>query len=379
MKPFTAFVACLLLTFATLAFGQGPDNQPATSPVAYVYVSSPSSTSYGLINAYSANSSGQLTPVSGSPFPAYVSYMALNGAWLFGTDGTYIYSFSIASDGALSQTSSINATSYNPYQSGGPGTLFLDHTGATLYDGDTYAYGTGDSAYQAFSIDQNTGQLNFLQLTPDGGENAGTVMSFTASNVYTYSSGYYHDSPDIFGYKRNADQTLTALSISPKIPAAPKGQYDPYLAAADPNNHLAIALTPYDSYTQTGPTQLAVYTQTSNGNLVTNSTSSNMPATAVTQVIDYWMSPSGKLLAVGGVGGLQVFHFNGANPITKYTGLLTKDEINQMFWDNHNHLYALSPKAGKLHVFTVTPTTHGEAPGSPYTIANPQNVIVLPK
>jgi hypothetical protein len=59
--------------------------------------------------------------------------------------------------------------------------------------------------------------------------------------------------------------------------------------------------------------------------------------------------------------------------------LLTKDEIDQVFWDNSNHLYALSRNAGKLHVFTVTPTSHSEASGSPYTIANPANVIVLPK
>jgi hypothetical protein len=37
------------------------------------------------------------------------------------------------------------------------------------------------------------------------------------------------------------------------------------------------------------------------------------------------MSPSGKLLAVAGTTGLQVFHFNGSNPIKPYTGLLTKN------------------------------------------------------
>jgi hypothetical protein len=91
-----------------------------------------------------------------------------------------------------------------------------------------------------------------------------------------------------------------------------------------------------------------------------------------------------RWLAVGGSdgvggGGLQIFHFNGANPVTLFTGLLTNLEIDQFFWDNANHLYAISQSAGKLFVFTVTPTSAIQAPGSPYTIAHPQNIAVQPK
>jgi len=53
------------------------------------------------------------------------------------------------------------------------------------------------------------------------------------------------------------------------------------------------------------------------------------------------MSPSGKLLAVGGYG-LKVFHFNGAAPITPYSNVLTTAAITELHWDNNNHLYALS-------------------------------------
>jgi hypothetical protein len=104
-----------------------------------------------------------------------------------------------------------------------------------------------------------------------------------------------------------------------------------------------------------------------------------MPTSAVNGVLDIEMAPSGKLLAVGGTAGLQVFHFNGSNPITHYTGLLTTDGIDQFFWDNDNHLYAISAKSGKLFVFTITPTGFSQAPGSPYTISQPANIIVLPK
>lgn len=380
--PFlTCLAALCALSFAQSSTPQaGSVSSTTTTTDAYVYVSSSPTSGKYEINAYRADSTGRLTPVLGSPFSADVQYMALNGAWLFGTNGTYIYSFRIESDGAVQQVSMINAAKHNPVASGGPTTLFLDHTGANLYDGDTYAYGTGSNAYQSFSIDQSTGQLNYVAITPDGGPNAGTVLSFTGGNVDAYSSGCYKASPQIFGYKRTTNHTLSPLSITPAIPAAPSGeQYCPYLAAADPTNHVAISMTPMSFYAVVGQPQLAVYTQTTTGNLTTTSTAANMPKTSVTQVNDIWMAPSGKLLAVAGTTGLQVFHFNGPYPITHYTPLLTSSPIDQMFWDNANHLYAISRAKGKLYVFTVTTTTYSQAPGSPYSIVSPKNIIVLPK
>jgi hypothetical protein len=88
------------------------------------------------------------------------------------------------------------------------------------------------------------------------------------------------------------------------------------------------------------------------------------------------MSPSGKLLAVAGSAGLQLFHFNGASPITKYTGLLVSGPVSMAYWDNSNHLYALS--GSKLYVFNATPTSVGQAAGSPYAVKNPTALIVQP-
>ena len=104
-----------------------------------------------------------------------------------------------------------------------------------------------------------------------------------------------------------------------------------------------------------------------------------MPKVAVASVTSVSVSPSGKLLAVGGSGGLQVFHFNGSSPITHFTGLLTKDEVDQVAWNNDTHLYAISRSAGKLFVFTITSTGYSQAAGSPYTITSPQSVSVLPR
>jgi hypothetical protein len=91
------------------------------------------------------------------------------------------------------------------------------------------------------------------------------------------------------------------------------------------------------------------------------------------------ISPLGNLLAVGGTGGLQLFHFNGAQPTTEFAGLLTTDTINEMFWDHANHLYAISQAGNKLYVFNVTAAAYHEAPGSPYTINQPLSLAVQPR
>ena len=138
-------------------------------------------------------------------------------------------------------------------------------------------------------------------------------------------------------------------------------------------------MQPYnDSVSPVGPYQIATFTASSSGYLNTSSTYSNMPAVAVGNVQILSMSPSGTLLAVGGDGGLQVFHFNGASPATADTGLLTTVSTNQIFWDNSNHLYAISNSAGKLYVYNVTSSSTTAAPGSPYSIPTPYALAVLP-
>jgi 6-phosphogluconolactonase (cycloisomerase 2 family) len=393
MKHVEKCAALALAAVSTVAFAQTSSSQTDTtkspsSEVAYVYVSSAPSSGVSEIYAYSAASSGALTPVAGSPFNfgnEGLSQMAVNSKFLFASANyADIYSFSIASDGALRQLSMIDASTYNPYGSGGPGALFLDHTGTTLYDDDIYAYGTGDNAYQAFTIDESTGQLNFLQTGPDGGEIANVPLAFIGNNLYVYGAGCYQGSGAIFGYKRSSNGTLTALNITPKIPAAPpnEGAYCPYLTAPDPYGNLAVTMEPNNDISPSGPVQIAVYSADNAGNLTTTSTAANMPKTQAGPtygIYDMWMSPSGKLLAVGGSSGLQVFHFNGSKQVTSYTGLLTKDPIAQIFWDNDNHLYAVSQSTEKLYVFTVTPTTHSQAPGSPYSITGIQGLQVLPE
>jgi len=354
-------------------------NFNTTSSVAYVYVAS----SNQYIKAFGTAPDGKLTPVPGSPFRVgLVAGMAVNAKYLFLTDGVYIYSFSIAPDGSIKQVASINAQQFNSGGCGGPEPLFIDRTGTTLYDVDFNQNCTGDDdAFQFFSIDASTGELSYLGVT------AATwsywePLSFIGNNEYAYGSECSEYS-DIYGFQRNDDGTLSALNINPSVPTAPKGySYCPNQMVADSANHIAMALTPEDGYKSSQsapPPQLATYTADSSGNITTKSTRFNMPKTAIPVITDIAMSPAGKLLAVSGLNGLQVFHFNGSKPITHYTGLLIKDQVDQVYWDNDNHLYAISEPSGKLFVYTVTPTSVSQAPGSPHKIAQPQNIVVLSK
>ena len=136
--------------------------------------------------------------------------------------------------------------------------------------------------------------------------------------------------------------------------------YYPFYVTADPTNHLAAVVAMNTNPETYSAPQLASYTVDGQGNLSTTSTAANMPYTSVGTSACCWdmslnLSPSGKVLAVAGPLGLQLFHFNGAAPITPYSAVLTMDSIIRIHWDNNNHLFALSGTTNKMYVFTVTP------------------------
>ena len=352
-------------------------------PVAYVYVSGSKSRQVNQIYAFAAAPDGKLTPVAGSPFPADVSSLAVSGNHLFGAAKEHVdlQTFSIDAQGAIKPDASLSAQKYNSGDCGGLGPLFLDRTGATLYDLDFNGEACANNIYQSFRINQTAGQLDYLG---SGGVDAwfNTPLSFIGNNRYAYGAVCLNDMYwEFYGFERHSDGMLTEANISADTPAAPgEDFYCPSQTATDAANHVVISLQAVDgvSLTADGDARLAVYTAGSSGNLSTKSTRDDMPATAAGIVSDLAISPSGKLLAVSGTAGLQLFHFNGNDPITRYSELLTKDEIDQVFWDNGNHLYAVSRFSGKLFVFTATPENLVEASGSPYYVAGAKAIAVLP-
>jgi hypothetical protein len=385
--PILCFGAALSAAFASaqvLPSSDSQSNLPGTGPVAYVYVASyPGNNKPSVIVGYSASSKGALTLIPGSPFQQNVGSMAVNGKYLMAvtnSDSPDIDTLKIGSNGALTYVTSIPC-GQGGNQCEGAFNLFFDHTGSDLY---VMTVDDGSNDYTAsFAVDESSGALNYLGDTNTGsfpGDYTGTF--FIGDNIYAYSadqSGCMY--PGIFGFQRESSGLLNSIGndFNPNSPTPPPGvrTYYPDLAVADPTNHLAILEQPANPPgCANGPLQLATYTVKSNGNIHTKSTYKDMPATLIASPFDMKMSPSGKLLAVAGQEGLQVFHFNGANPVTHYTGLLTKEPISQMFWDNDNHLYAISNT--ELLVFTITPTTHQKAQGSPYAIPGAQDIIVQP-
>jgi hypothetical protein len=391
MKNKLNLLVCLAAAFSTQAFAQNesPSLEPVIraaldgAPIAYIYVSStPTSGANKEVEAFAASTTGKLTPVPGSPFQENVTSMAVNGKYLFAanSNGFDIDSYLMEPDGALRYVTSFNAANSEDCNVLGP--LFLDHTGSTLYDMEFKGSGCSNNTYESFTLNKANAHLEKLG-NSDPNRWLYLPASFIGNNQYAYSAACSENMYwGIYGFKRESNGMLTQADISATPPRAPKGYfYCPSQAAADPSNHVAIAMQPVNqqTFSPDKPSRLATFTAAADGNLSTTSTAGNMPETSVGSVTDLNMAPSGKLLAVAGTGGLQIFHFNGANPITAYTGLLTKDEIDQFFWDNQNDLYAISRTAGKLFVFTITPSGYHQAPGSPYSIDHPQNIIVQPK
>ena len=362
-------------------------------PIAYIYVSSNYSGSDNRVVGYAANANGELTEISGSPWADNLSYLATNGTYLFGStnipgdNGKNVFSYRIESNGALKyqratniqDTGSENAC--NQAQD-----LLLDHTGGYLYVFVQSADCNTEVAYQSFAINRSTGQLDYLSVTLPNAFSLGQPLTMLADNDYAYAAG--GEDSEICGYKKAANGNLVDLDSYYGSPicnsAFPGGEGQPsgsngnfQFVTADPTNHLAASIVYSDAYTgaiiDTRIATIAINTE--NGSQSTNSTYANMPEPNVKFAGPITMSPSGKLLAVGGSNGIQIFNFNPKGQATPNTGLISTANVTAMYWDNNNHLYAISNAGDALYVFTVTPTSTKEAPGSPYSIPRPVGLI----
>lgn len=374
----------------------------STDPtVAYVYVSNQPSGSAGAnqITAYGVAAGGQLTPVPGSPFSQNASDLLASGGYLVASSQTApdINSYTIGSNGALTLAKQLNYSQDTGYSSnggcGGAGGVTFDRTGKYMYAEVANIDCSSNEAIASFTFDSSNGSLSYL-----GNVNIGYESSAAISVIGTDAFAYSAFSGDCMywnfaSYAIGGTGSLSVVTDSPNRPAPPPGAtegsfaqgYVPNLTATDTTNHVAIAMVPcFTMAGATPPVQLATYTANADGALTTTDTYATMPSTTISPMV-LRMSPSGSLLAVGGVGGLQVFHFNGTSPITSFSSVLTTDEISQVAWDNDNHLFAITgdtvasgstTNPGLLYVFNVTSSTVSQAPGSPYTIAYPNSIAV---
>jgi hypothetical protein len=389
--------ACTALAQSQISQIDEATAEPAvTEPAAFVYVSSitnPNGPTYiDNVYAFTAAANGKLTPVTGSPFKENIFSLAVNGKYLFGGNGSgNIDSYLMETNGALHYEGTINPTVYNPGGCGNPGDFRIDHSGEILYNvsEDPDCFGTH---FQYFKINDTTGKLEYTGDTAELGTSIYEI-DFLGNNKFAYSpicTIYDHEEVGYTtGLERHSDGDLTEVNLGNLGPVTPQSEnsYCPLTFATDPTNHMAALLQDEDADGDLyGLPVIATYTARTNGALTTTSTYKNMPvletATQAYEGFSMRMSPSGKYLAVGAINGLEIFHFNGGTPATKYKVLLAGKTIDEVYWDNNNHLFTLasdSPGAGKLYVYTVTSTSVTEATGSPYSIPNPVSVIVQPK
>jgi hypothetical protein len=345
----------------------------------------PPNSSVNEIAGFAAAANGSLTSLNGSPWTADVTSMAVNCKYLFASNRNtvYINAYHInQSNGSLALWSETDVAKMNPQDCGGPGELVLDHTGATLYNFEYNDDGCSNNDIRSLAINSSVGTLSNLGTTQGNTWLTG-APTILANNVYAYSASCLGNMYwGVWGYNRQSNGDLTDLTnFTSKLPTPKSGDFwCPSYPAADSSGHVGIVMQPVvaNGFASDGGAQIASFTADSSGNLTSTNTAAQMPAGSFGTALTTSMSPSGKLLAVGGSKGLQIFHFNGAAAPAHYTGLVVNMEIDQMFWDNQNHLYAISRPAGKLFVFNVSQTSATQAPGSPHAISEPQNVIVQP-
>ncbi len=356
------------------------------------------------VTLYNTADNGRLNKVDTYPLNSIGTLIGGTASHLFaaGLSGPHAYgntnidSYPVAANGALgARIATINTQNYAG--SCGAGTSIvsatLDHTGKYIFVR-IYNQENGEcDQWQTYNVGSN-GALTYL-----GREESpliGYLETVNSNNNFAYgstegspcaSAGEASAGPRFFAYSRNSAHDLSVdhnfVHSDPGPDASSK--YTLWVSA-DPTNHLAVLMSDCDSDSGL-PAKIASYSiNPTTGAISSTNTWSDMPATKVNTDLPLNslppmfmdMSPSGKLLAVAG-GGFQIFHFNGASPLKPFTGLQRgNDDIRQTAWDNDNHFYALDFWGGQLRVFTVSPTSFSEDPGSPVD-AHAGSIVVVSK
>ena len=133
----------------------------------------------------------------------------------------------------------------------------------------------------------------------------------TGNDQYLYVAGLFDEGEPggVFqAYKRNSNGSVELELANIPMPPAKNSadQFQPFpVLASDSTDHLAAALQAANSITgaDDGPVVMASFTSKSNGNLVTTNTPEKMAVTDLGVIYSMSISPTGKLLAVGGGGG----------------------------------------------------------------------------
>lgn len=364
---------------------------PAIGSSAHIYVISLPNISGGNPNippatyGYAVADDGSLTTIPGFPLP-YDFGGLVSGNYLFAgdSDGVHLDTYRINTDGTFTKIASTLDQSATQCQCE-VGAAMTDRFGLNLY---VVVFDQDNSSWlETYGIDRSTGKLHYLAYSGSmQGPGAGYALeAVSGDDHYIYGDFCSAYGPCEIGYSaRNTDGSIlggTGTGGAVKGLTPPPGvMYGMYALQTDPSNHLLAVLSSYDDDKMMPldvPNRLVTFTIHPDGTLTTTNTAADMTVPADQPMSAMSLSPSGKLLAIAGQNGLQIFDFNGAAPPTPETGVIPTDSITQLLWDNHNHLYGLS-YSQKLYVFDVTPAGIVPAPGSPHSVPNALGMFVQP-
>lgn len=330
----------------------------------------------GKIYAYTIDqTSGALTPVSGSPYadgtaPAAVS-LAPNGKFAFSASdsGTKIHAFTIdQTSGALTEVSG------SPFSTGFvTGSSFPD-IAVDSQSAHLYLASSGDAKVAGFAIDATSGALTALAGSPyAAGTNAGGIPAFSPDGKYLYVVNQNSSGGSVSGYA--IDQTsgvLTALAGSPFAAGS-----TPYWITFTSNGQFAYV-------SNFGGSNISVYSVSAG---VLTAMPTPVPVDGNPQ--DLTIDPAGTHLFVpvssgSSNGAVDVFTINSDGTLTKVTGSPYAVGIGPRFVDvDPTGKYAYVSSAGTggtgVYGFSIDQSTGAltALSGSPYsTGSQPQFITV---
>ncbi|HEY1768326.1 MAG TPA: hypothetical protein VGG26_11750 [Terracidiphilus sp.] len=379
------FAVCLTAALCVTAALVSPSTaSAATAPAAYAFVSTANPND---VYTLAVSPTGSFTHVGTASSPTAIYHLSVTKHFLFGIDNlSNIYTYSISSTGALKLVATTHAGKYvSGFSSQYSAAIIqVDETGTTLYT--LTGSSQTDWFLESFKIESN-GDLQFLG-SSYADPNALNQIRFVQGGQYALTDGCYNtaagasfvtdsdDVNDIVTYKHESNGFLTYVGTSNDTPTAQSPyEYCAGLNASDSTDHVAVGFTifnPPGDNIEPGMA-LGTYTVNTSGTPGTTSDYENMPVTSGFDPYVMSIDPTGRLLAVGGTGAFQLYHFNGANPVMQYSGVIkTNDLIRSIAWDKSSHMYLLTDHS--VDIYNISTTSYTEL--KPWEFTGPYSMIV---
>lgn len=391
----------LLVTFAAVALtstANAADRLPTPSvnavphegssgSSAYAYVASPGYPASGLIYEFAVAPNGSATPISGSPLSGADGSIVGGGHYVFATDGKNIVTYTIGSDGSLSQTSTVDGTAYDQdQQSAAVQSLSLPQDGRNLYTDNWFVDGA-NNAYESWTVG-SSGALSYLESTglPLYSTAGGWPFSFTSDGRFAYTWSVCKWDGSVWGYTRAANGALKSFETH----AAGLSSGNLSGATSECSQGVATSAKGFvvvawnGGYCCGGPTGFASYAVQTNGAL-NQVPGSEVVANEAAMAFD----PSGQYLAVALAGGIQMYQLQSSGRLTPIGSVQESGvPFGSLAWDSASHLYAITNpnsqlcqsggSACGLYIFNSSAGALTLAPGSPYAVSQAGNLAVVP-